>query len=104
MILTFTEDLLKLKFLKMCLLVHIIGRSRRYTSFRHGWIQGHKVSLGLKSPSVGSASSALAPCVCGGGGGLLVLAFHLPKLSNPSKECFSSSTVQLSLTAVTSIT
>lgn len=83
MILTFTEDLLKLKFLKMCLLVHIIGRSRRYTSFRHGWIQGHKVSLGLKSPSVGSASSALAPCVCGGGGGTVGSSFSSSKIKQP---------------------
>lgn len=78
-ILIFTENLLKLKFFKMYILAHITGKSRRYTSFRHGWIQGHKLSLGLKSPCVGSASSALAQC----GGRPVGCSFSSSKIKQP---------------------
>lgn len=81
----------------MYILAHIIGKSRRYTSFRHNWIQGRKLLLGPKTPCVGSASPALAQCR----GQPVGSNFSSSKLSNCSKESFSSSTVQLNTTAVT---
>ncbi|VCW77117.1 unnamed protein product, partial [Gulo gulo] len=75
----------------MYILAHITGKSRRYTSFRHGWIQGHKLLLGPKTPSVGSASPALAQRR----GQPVGSSFSSSKLNNRSKESFFSSTVQL---------